>query len=83
MLKRFFTLLILAMVCLVILLPSITIPSVCMYVSKSSTGVIYKLDHCYTLTVSAGFISYSRDVCVYNSARYGSLELDKDYVNRC
>jgi hypothetical protein len=85
MLKRFFTFLILALACLVILLPSISIPSVCMFVSESATGMIYTLDHCYTVTFSAGAISYSRQKCVYQSTtdRWLSKEFDRDYVNRC
>jgi hypothetical protein len=85
MLKRLFTLAMLAMVCLVILLPSITIPSVCMYVSESATGTIYKLHHCYTATISSGVISYSRTWCVYfaNGDRSQSRQFDRDFVDRC
>jgi len=90
MLKRFSTLFILVMVCLVILLPSITIPSVCMYVSESATGTIYTLKRCFTYGISVSVyqntlsVTYTRTKCLYQAPGLNNVrEYDRDVVDRC
>ena len=66
-----------------LLLVPILYSHVCMYVCEGEwTG---RLHHCYSVTISSGVVSYTRNFCTYHGAypSSGTREYDRDLVDRC
>lgn len=61
--------------------------TVCQYIVGAS--FVGQLDHCYNFTLSVGFLTYTRNYCVYTGISVdgtdysGTMEIPYEQANQC